>query len=599
MTETELVRALRYPIDADAILRRRKAIRRELLGRQTKRVSKRIAILGGSTTFDVRDIVDLFLLDAGIRAEFYECAYARYYETAVFGDAGLDAFRPDVVYVHTTSHNVSAFPELTDGPEAARERVASEVARLTQVWRGLRDRFACTILQNNFEPPACRRLGSLDGVDHRGKGWFVDAVNVALGEAARSVPSVYVHDLHYLASWYGLSRWHDPSIWYSAKYALAYDAIPHLARSVVSLLLAASGLAKKCLVVDLDNTLWGGVIGDDGPEGIQLGQGSPVGEAHVALQEYVRDLGRRGVALAICSKNDPALAEEGFSHPDSVLKLGDFAARKVNWEPKDANIQEIADELSLGTDSFVFLDDNPVERDLVAKGCPDVTVPDVGSDVARYVDALDQGGWFDAVAIADEDLARGGMYQSNAQRSTLEREAPNQDDFLRSLEMIAEIGPFKPLYFDRITQLINKTNQFNLTTRRHNLAEVEAFATDPKYVTLYARLRDRFGDNGLISVFVGEQRQAELHIDTWLMSCRVLKRGLEQAVFDAVVEDCKRRGISEIVGYYYPTKKNALVRDLLESLGFSMVSADETGSVWRLAVPGAAEPKNRFIKVNP
>jgi len=597
MIPQDTIRALRNPIDGDAILRRRKALRRELLAQSRARLKKRIAILGGSTTSEIRHVLDLFLLDSGIEAEFFECDYAKYYECAVFGDQKLEAFRPDAVYLHTTSHNVSAFPDFTDNAEAAAERVAAEAAKYGQIWRALRERFACSIIQNNFEFPPYRRLGNLDGIDHRGRTWFIDRFNARLADLAREVPSVHLHDLHYLASWYGLERWHDASAWHSYKYALSYGAIPHLARSLTSLLLSVFGLAKKCLVLDLDNTLWGGVIGDDGVDHIQLGQGSPVGEAHLALQEYIADLGRRGVALAVCSKNEPTAAQEGLTHPDSALRLSDFAAFKANWEPKHINIQNIATELNLGIDSLVFLDDNPAERELVASECPEVVVPDIGSDVARYLEFLDQGGWFEPLTIAQEDLLRNTMYQGNAQRNQLQNQARSYDDFLRSLDMVAEIGPFKPLYLDRITQLINKTNQFNLTTRRYSLAQVQDFSTNPRFITLYGRLKDKFGDNGLISVLIGEQRGGEVHIDSWLMSCRVLKRDMEVAMLDALTAECRRRDVTEVFGYYYPTKKNGLVSSLFSTLGFTLVSETPEGSVWWLAVQD--ERKNRIIQVNP
>lgn len=570
-------------------------MRRELLAQERPRLKKRIAILGGSTTAEIRHVLDLFLLEAGIEPEFFESDYARYYESAVFGDAGLDAFRPDLVYIHTTSRNITSLADFADSPVAVGEQVATEASRYQQIWSSLRSRFACAIVQNNFEAPPYRRLGNLDWQDHRGRTWFIDQLNARLAESSRVVPSVYLHDLRYLAAWYGLGRWHDARAWYSYKYALALDAIPHLAHSLASMFLAIWGLAKKCLVLDLDNTLWGGVIGDDGIERIELGEGTAVGEAHLALQQYVADLARRGVALAVCSKNELAAAQEGLDHPDSALKVSDFAAFKANWEPKHLNIRETALELNLGLESFVFLDDNPAERDLVRTECPEVVVPDVGNDPAHYVELLDQGRWFEPLSLQQEDFSRTAMYQSNVQRNLLQGQARSYDEFLRSLEMVAEIGPFKSIYFERITQLVNKTNQFNLTTRRYSIAQIQDFAARPDVITLYGRLRDRFGDNGLVSVIIAEQRGVAAHIDTWLMSCRVLKRDFEKAMLDALQAECARRGIAELFGYYYPTKKNGLASRLFGALGFIPVSESPDGSVWR--TPVTKERQNRIIQV--
>jgi FkbH-like protein len=324
-----------------------------------------------------------------------------------------------------------------------------------------------------------------------------------------------------------------------------------------------------------------------------------MGEAFQNFQRYVKQLQRRGILLAVCSKNDTETAVQGFSHPDSILMLEDFSAFKANWNPKPDNIREIAFELNIGLDSIVFVDDNPAERALVGAQLPEVAVPDIGSDVTRFADALEQERYFEVNQIVKEDLSRVAYYGANVQRNVSQGKFRDYGEFLNSLEMVAEIAPFAPVYLDRIAQLINKTNQFNLTTRRYTAAEVEAMAKDPQCVTLYGRLSDRFGDNGLVSVLVGRRSGATLRIDVWLMSCRVLKREMELAMFDALEEQCQVKGIHKILGEYIPTKKNGMVSGLYGELGFRSIEKAEGGrQVWEYEVPTEYEPKSSHIRWN-
>jgi FkbH-like protein len=299
----------------------------------------------------------------------------------------------------------------------------------------------------------------------------------------------------------------------------------------------------------------------------------------------------------VCSKNNEESAKEGFSHPDSVLRLEDFSAFKANWNTKPENIREIAAELNIGLDSIVFVDDNPVERALVEEQLPEVAVPNVSSDVSVFAEVLEQERYFEVDKIVQDDLSRSAFYNSNAKRSACESKFSNYGDFLASLQMSAEIDSFRPVYLERITQLINKTNQFNLTTRRYTSGEVEAIAEDPSFLTLYGRLTDKFGDNGLVSVLMGAIVFDVLRLDLWLMSCRVLKREMELAMFDALVEQCQLRGIRKIVGVYIPSKKNSMVAGHYASLGFSaMTGTSEVGEWWSYDVPPAYSPRTRHIR---
>jgi FkbH-like protein len=307
-------------------------------------------------------------------------------------------------------------------------------------------------------------------------------------------------------------------------------------------------------------------------------------------------LQRRGVILAVCSKNDPENAKEGFHHPDSVLRVEDFGIFKANWNPKPDNIREIASELNIGLDSLVFVDDNPAERALVASQLPEVAVPNVGSDVCRFAEVLERERFFETQRVVQEDLERSSFYSSNVRRSAHEARFHDYTEFLASLDMTAEVGPFSPLYLERITQLINKTNQFNLTTRRYTAAEVEAISRDSACIALYGRMADRFGDNGLVSVLVGRVLDQTLELDLWLMSCRVLNREMEIAMFDALIEQCQAREIRKILGVYVPSKKNHMVADHYARLGFTRLSKSSEGrELWQYEIPQPYSPKTRFI----
>jgi FkbH-like protein len=315
------------------------------------------------------------------------------------------------------------------------------------------------------------------------------------------------------------------------------------------------------------------------------------------FQRYVKDLQRRGVILAVCSKNDIENAREGFSHPDSILKLEDFAVFKANWNPKPDNIREIAAELNIGLDSMVFLDDNPAERSLVANQLPDVAVPEIGSDVSRFADALEQERYFEVHKVVQDDLNRSAFYSSNADRSAYQTGFRDYGEFLASLEMSAEIAPFSPVYLERITQLINKTNQFNLTTRRYTSAEVELISRDPTCITLYGRLADRFGDNGLVSVLIARVSGEIAEVDLWLMSCRVLNREMEFAIFDTLVEHCQARGVRHIRGVFIPSKKNGMVAGHYPALGFlPLPESSEALQLSDFTVPQPYAPRTRFIR---
>lgn len=586
-----------YPYDCDAILQKKRRLRRELLAREGL-LDKKVAIVGGSTVGEVKNVLELFLLSHGIRPQFWEGEYARYYEDVVFDTGELAAFAPDVLYVHTTVQNLSGLPGPADTPAGAEAKLAAEQARWKTFWDACR-KLGCAVIQNNFEMPDVRLMGNLEASDARGRVRFARRMNEFLAGYACENANFYVNDIAYLAAELGLDRWFSPSMWYAYKYAMDLSAVPALCASVANIVKSLYGKNKKSVACDLDNTLWGGVIGDDGPEGIRLGEEDPAGRAYSALQEYLKGLAAMGVVLNVDSKNEESLAREGFERPDSALKMQDFACFCANWEPKDQNLARMAKQLNLLPESFVFLDDNPAERALVRANCPDVAVPELDAP-ENYVRLLARSGYFEPTALSDDDRRRGEMYRQNAQRAQAEASFTDYGDYLKSLSMVCGIGAFDAPHLERITQLINKTNQFNLTTRRYSPAEVEAVMHSAQHVTLYARLADRFGDNGIVSALIGAVSPGgeSLEIELWVMSCRVFKRRLENAVFDRLAAECARRGVKTVTARYIPSAKNMPVKTLYDTLGFALVREEENGTrLYRWDVPETPAPTCGVMRV--
>jgi FkbH-like protein len=400
----------------------------------------------------------------------------------------------------------------------------------------------------------------------------------------------------------GIDAWFDVGRWLQGKLEIAPQAAPLYGDLTARILAAQRGQSKKCLLIDLDNTLWGGVIGDDGLDGIVLGEGSAAGEAHLALQHYARQLKERGVILAVCSKNDVKIAEAAFrDHPEMVLRRSDFAAFQANWDDKAENLKVIAARLNIGVDALVFVDDNPAERARVRQSLPMVAVPEMPEDPAHYVRCLAEAGYFEAVAFTAEDRGRAQAYSANAEREALLESAESMDDFLRGLNMTALYGPFTAVDHARVVQLINKTNQFNTTTRRYAGEEIARIMDDPDAVTLQFRLLDRVGDNGLVSTMIlrptDDQEQA-LEIENWVMSCRVFGRELEFEAMNVAVAAAKERGARALVANYIPTPKNDVISKLFPSLGFAEVDSQapaDKATRWVLALADYVTRKTHIV----
>jgi FkbH-like protein len=557
---------LTYPFDSEQILIKQKRLRRELLADGATRIEKRVAILGGSTTSDIRGCLELFLLSHGIKAEFYESEYGQYWQEAMFANPQLDTFKPDVIFIHTSLRNFADY-----------DHFATMWERLSKIHR-------CPIIQNNFEYPFYRLMGNRDS--SHGKIHAVTQMNLKFAEYAQTHDSFYINDINWLSADYGLKEWSDPFYWHMYKYALCLPAIPYFCHNVANIIKSLFGKNKKAFALDLDNTLWGGIVGDDGTDGLAMGQESSMGQVYSEFQAYLKEHKQIGVILNVVSKNDEENALAGLNHPASTLKPDDFIVIKSNWEPKSLNIADIAQELTLLPDSFVFVDDNPAEREIVRQQLDGIAIPELAKP-EHYIHAIDRAGYFEVTSLTDDDRKRNDQYRENIERAKSRTTFADYRDYLLSLKMAAAVRPFESPYMSRIAQLTNKSNQFNLTTRRYTQTEIEAVADDPDRITLYSRLTDKFGDYGVVTVAIGRIEDTVLHIELWLMSCRVLKREMEDALLDELVRVATARGITELRGYYFPTAKNSMVRDLYGRMGFRKLSEDASGnSEWSLCVDG-------------
>ncbi|MBO4901882.1 MAG: HAD-IIIC family phosphatase [Lachnospiraceae bacterium] len=590
--------ALEYPFDPQYIIKKKKSIKRELLGRDISYVEKKIAVLGGSTTHDIIAVLDLFLLNAGIRAEFYESEYAKYWEDVMFDNPELVAFQPDLIYIHTSFRNLKNLPDLQMSEADAEAGLAAEFSQFRMLWEKIENTYHCPVIQNNFEFPPYRILGNYEATDPRGTIRYINRLNEQFAQYAAAHKDFYLQDIQYLSACYGLDKWADPHYWHMYKYALAVDAIPTLSYNLSNIMKSLFGKNKKALALDLDNTLWGGIIGDDGVENIEIGPETPMGQVYAEFQSYIKKQKDLGVILNVCSKNEKENALAGLNHPDSILKPDDFILIKANWDPKSKNLVETAKQLDLLPESFVFVDDNPAEREIIRAQVDGAATPEIGS-VEDYIRVIDHAGFFEVTTLSADDAKRNEMYKQNAQRAELAQTIGDYGEYLRSLEMKGTIGSFIPMYLDRIAQLTNKSNQFNLTTHRYTRAEIEEIAGSDAYIDLYGKLEDKFGDNGVVSVVIGHKDAQVLHMDLWIMSCRVLKRDMEFAMMDELVKRAQEAGIRTIRGYYYPTAKNHMVENFYAQMGFQKTAEDADGNTeWEFAVDASYRCQNQYIEVN-
>jgi FkbH-like protein len=556
----------------------------------------KIAVLSTSTPDLLVPLIQLACFRDGINAQLYVAPYGSAQQEVLNPGSGLYAFQPSFV-INLLNWRDANLTDFDQQPEITTDGVLND---LTAFWNQLTSQQACHIIQANFDLPTIDPNGYLSKSLPGGRANILNKINLRLFENTPAAVSIL--DLDGISANYGKQRWSDAKYWHLAKQHPATGALPLLANNITALIRNKLGLTKKVLVLDLDNTLWGGVIGEEGINHIELGAPSARGEAFQAFQSYLLSLKERGILLAVCSKNNHEDAQQPFiEHDSSILKLEDFAIFVANWQDKASNIRQIAETLNLGLDSFVFIDDNPIERELVKKELPEVAVPEMPPEPSDYIQIIDQQLYFQSTSLSAEDLDRNQSYQAKAKIETLKTSSASIEEFLTGLQMTAEGGEFNDSVLSRVVQLIGKTNQFNLTTPRYTEEQVVKMINSPDYWTQYIKLKDKYTDHGIIGLNIAKKKSDnQWEIDTWLMSCRVIGRSVENLMLDLLVKSLETKGCTELYGSYLPTRKNAMVADLYEKLGFHPDNKSETNNSdsfsYILRFNDIALPINQYIK---
>lgn len=545
----------------------RKASKRTIEGNEI-----RVAVLGNCATQFFSTAISGYAKLSKLNVHVYDTDYNQIEMQLLNKGSEVYLFRPDNILLWFSTDKL--YEEFLDLPLNQKSGFAEYyINRIINCWNLIRQNSNARVIQPNFTEIDDKAFGQYSCKVENSFIYQVRKMNYLLEEAMRSCNYVYPVDFLAVQIQLGQEKFYDAPLYYNAKVTVAINALPYIAKSVVDVLLAISGQIKKCVVLDLDNTLWGGVIGDDGLNNIEIGE---LGRGHVFVnfQRWLKQLKECGIILTVCSKNNEDVAKEPFEkHPDMILRLSDISVFVANWNDKASNIRLIQESLNIGLDSMVFLDDNPFERELVRKLIPEIEVPELPEDPALYLGFLQQCDYFNTVSYTGQNADRTELYQAEYERRKLESSFESIDDYLISLEMFGTAKPFDSTQFSRIAQLTQRSNQFNLRTIRYTENEIEKIAADEKYITLYFTLRDRFGDHGLISVVIMEKRsKIELFIDTWLMSCRVLKRGMEEFILNRVVEVARKNGFETIAAEYIPTTKNKMVQDIYDVMGFEKIS---------------------------
>jgi FkbH-like protein len=561
-----------------------------MLGTAAVRVAReavgvvRLGVLSNCTTDLLIPALAASALRHGILLDPVNAAFDQVLPQALDPDSEINRAHCDYVLLALDHRGLRLTPTPGD-LGCAQETLAAALEYVDVLCKGLQAASRCTLILQTVPQVSEFVFGNIERCLAGTQQWLIDHCNRELRERAASFGHRLL-DAAALAEAFGLASWHDPVQWALGKFPFAHAATPLYADWVGRLVAAAHGKAHKALVLDLDNTLWGGVIGDDGLNGIVLGNGDPTGEAFLRIQRLALELRARGIVLAVASKNDDAIARGPFrSHPDMLLREEHIAVFKANWRSKVENIREIADALGLGLDALVLLDDNPAERNQMRELLPEIAVPELPDDPAYFPDFLLAAGYFESTAFTAEDRFRADQYSANVARAQLKENAIDITSWLGSLQMRAICGPFDPLSRSRVAQLINKTNQFNLTTKRYTEAQVESFEKSQSGLTVQIRLMDRLGDNGIVAIVICTEDSPDWVIDTWLMSCRVLKRCVEQATLSYLVARAKEAGVRALVARYIPTERNAMVGEHYPKLGFTRVAGMELpGEWWRLEV---------------
>lgn len=529
----------------------------------------KLAVLGNCATQHLATAIKGYAYEASIAMEVFDADYNQIDAQIMDKGSELYQFNPEFVLLYLCSEKL--YEEFCSYPDEERTNFAiHKIEQIEQYWNILRGGgIKASVLQFNFVEADDRVFGNYGNKTQDSYIYQVRKMNFLLMEQCQQHKNVFVIDIAYMQNYFGDNVLYDEKLYYIAKMPISTHVLPDVAKQIVDVVKAVKGNIKKCAILDLDNTLWGGVIGDDGLENIQIGE-LGLGHAFSEFQMWLKELKKRGIILAVCSKNEEDIAKEPFlKHPEMVLHMEDISMFVANWEDKASNIKLIQSTLNIGMDSIVFLDDNPFERNLVKSIIPDITVPDLPEDPSRYLSYIKSLNLFETASYSEADKIRTKQYQEEADRAILQKQFVSYDEYLESLEMVAEVKPFDKFHFSRIAQLTQRSNQFNLRTIRYTEQEIERIAQDENYLTMYFTLKDKFGDYGLISVVILDKQDDALFISEWLMSCRVLKRGMEEFIVDNIIQMAARQGVSKVIGEYIRTPKNNMVSDIYARMGFN------------------------------
>ena len=542
----------------------------------------RLAVLADFASQQFVSILRVLFYKNGINAEIYEADFDAI-ELEVYNPASeMYSFDPEIILILNSTQKLKQL-YYSQG-ENKTGFLENSLQKITSIWNTLLGKKDFKIIQSSFVIPVETIFGNFDSKVPTSLYSVVNSINSQLFQKSQEYKNVFINDLDKIASYHGRKNWFNDTLWFHSKTPCALEFLPYIAQNILDIYLSFAGSTIKCVVLDLDNTLWGGVIGDDGLDGIALGHLGE-GEAFYEFQEYILELKHRGIILAVCSKNDFENAVKPFrEHPEMVLKEKDIAVFIANWNNKADNIKLIKESLNIGFDAIAFFDDNPYERNLVREFLPDVIIPELPEDSAEYVKHISELNLFETAFFTEEDKNRAEMYRVEFQRKELEKSFTDISAYLQSLEMKITLEKFDSFHIPRIAQLLQRSNQFNLTTKRYSEAECETFGNTKEYLPLYIKLRDKYGDYGLISVVVLKFDMDTIYIDSWLMSCRVLARGVEQYAMNYIFEYAKSNDYKTVVGEYIPTSKNNMVKDFYEKFEFTKVEENENKTIWKKQV---------------
>lgn len=552
----------------------------EITFKQLKKLAKadlsqlpqyKLAVMGDCATQHLATALRGYGAHIGLGLSVFDADYNQIDAQVMDPGSELYHFVPNAVLIQMCTEKL--YESFCGTPLHRRAFFAEDVYnRISRIWEQLNAQIRTTVLQCNFPLLDDGAFGQYGSKTADSFLFQQRKLNYLLMEGCQKIKNVYLIDLDAIQANCGRDKFSDPKLYYIAKMPVSVEVLPEVAKKVMDQIQALRGVTKKCVVLDLDNTLWGGVIGDDGLSGIQIGE-LGTGHAFSDFQAWLKELKNRGMLLAVCSKNNEPAAKEPFEkHPEMILRLDDISMFVANWEDKASNIRNIQKTLNIGMDSLVFLDDNPFERNLVRSMIPEITVPELPEDPALYLQYLRSLNLFETASYSAEDAGRTQQYRQQAERAVFESSFQSYEDYLKGLEMKAVAAPFDVFHYPRIAQLTQRSNQFNLRTVRYTEAEIEAISRDEHKITMYFTLKDKFGDHGLISVVILDKLEDNsLFVGEWLMSCRVLKRGMEEFITNKILQTAAENGCAKVIGEYLPTPKNAMVKDLYEAMGFERV----------------------------